>query len=826
MPKAPAERGSQKRDQWNAEDSRTSVIPPELDSRTPDTGCSSGIDRETSEASQVKRLGGAINGKVRYSPPANKRRGVTGKTPLRDDESVKRFIREGESSAGTVFHESEPEAEVINGGEGNYTRELNDEDATELKILGSESESSATISEEKEDGLDEDRKNLTLAGHQNIEADNYVNGSEVLVTETRSSDITDNEEEANDLVSVQENLDYECIKSDEIVAETELLESETTGSHALVSDDKEVMDLISNQANLALVNYESVESYNDVNETESSGSEAMGPDTSTGDEKEVMDLVSVAENLAVESCASIKSDMIIDETKMSGLGSSSDTIAYLEKEVDDGVIVHKNLDLVSYQSTESGKNVTEAELLGLATMDTNTVTVDEKEAKDSVIMEENLDLVSNESVRSGEYIVETKLLGPKPMGSVAVNGDEKELKDLLIFQENLALVNCGSAESKKNVNKTLSIGSERMGSDPVTADKEKVALKSFDRVESNQNVTETKLLGSESMGSDTVTSEDKEVKDSTIILGHTTLVYKKISETDLVGSETKDTKVSDVKEWEDSLQALDLEMDAFTHKQILADENLSKGNKIFIYPGVTMPDIDIELFLNRSLSPLKNQPDVLIMGAFNDWRWKSFTLKLEKSHLKGDWWSCKIHVPKEAYILDFVFFDGKDVYDNNNEKDFHIIVEGGITTSAFEDFLLEEKHRQLERLADEQVQRERQREERRKMNEQRAASAADLAQAKLEVERKRERLRVLMKKPIATAENLCFFKPGQFTGGDLVRLYYNKISGPLAQAKDIWIHGGHNGWEDGLSIISKLVKSEDVDACWWCAEGKITHDFT
>jgi len=248
-------------------------------------------------------------------------------------------------------------------------------------------------------------------------------------------------------------------------------------------------------------------------------------------------------------------------------------------------------------------------------------------------------------------------------------------------------------------------------------------------------------------------------------------------------------------------------------------ENFSKGNKVFVYPLTVKPDDDIEIFLNRSLSTLKDEPQVMIIGAFNDWRWKSFTIKLEKSHLKGDLWSCRIHVPKEAYKIDFVFFNGKDVYDNNDMKDFHLIVEGGMGPITFEDFLLEEKRRELEELAKEQAERERQAEEQRRREEEEAAREADRAQAKSEVQRKREKLAELTKNASRSVENVWFFEPHEFKDGDLVRLYYNRSSGPLAQANDIWIHGSHNGWLHGLSIIAKLVKSEKEGADWWYAAG-------
>lgn len=121
-----------------------------------------------------------------------------------------------------------------------------------------------------------------------------------------------------------------------------------------------------------------------------------------------------------------------------------------------------------------------------------------------------------------------------------------------------------------------------------------------------------------------------------------------------VGTDEKSTKDPSLK--------LKMEMEENSQKQeieVLAEENFSRGNKLFVYPQLAKPDKYIQVYLNRSLSTLNNEPDVLIMGAFNEWRWKSFTMRLNKTHLKGDWWSCQVHVPKEAYKMDFVFFNGK-----------------------------------------------------------------------------------------------------------------------------------------------------------------------
>lgn len=422
-------------------------------------------------------------------------------------------------------------------------------------------------------------------------------------------------------------------------------------------------------------------------------------------------------------------------------------------------------------------------------------------------------IISDENEKDALKIVEEKKYQAETE-ALGLDGGDSE-----ILLENLASDNKQSNEGNNEAETVLV--SDRRVSD-ITPYEEKVkdmvsvqetlSLTSYQSVESDKNVSDTEVLEPDTVPGDVKETEDLDSKD---------FDDESITETEVLSSDTRGTITPDVKELEDSLQKLKLEREALVRKQVLeemAEDNFSKGNKIFIYPETAKPDQDIELFLNRSLSTLKDVPDVMVMGACNDWRWKSFTTKLQKTNLRGDWWSCHIHVPKEAYKIDFIFFNGQDVYENNDKKDFHIIVEGGMDVDTFEDFLLEEKLREQETLSKIQAGREREAEEQRRREEERAASEADRAQAKAEVEKRREKQRELVKKAVSSMENVWFFVPSEFKEGDLVRLYYNKSSGPLAHAKDVWIHGGHNNWSYGLSVVARLVKCEEKGADWWYAE--------
>lgn len=99
------------------------------------------------------------------------------------------------------------------------------------------------------------------------------------------------------------------------------------------------------------------------------------------------------------------------------------------------------------------------------------------------------------------------------------------------------------------------------------------------------------------------------------------------------------------------------------------------------------------------------------------------------------------------------------------------------------------------------------------------------AQARGEVQRKREILQELTKKAVRFVDNVWHIEPSEFKGGDLVRLYYNKSSGPLAHAKDLWIHGGQDNWNDGLSIVARLVSSDREHGDWWYVDGMFIHTF-
>lgn len=260
----------------------------------------------------------------------------------------------------------------------------------------------------------------------------------------------------------------------------------------------------------------------------------------------------------------------------------------------------------------------------------------------------------------------------------------------------------------------------------------------------------------------------------------------------------------------------------------LASRSTYINNKIFFYPDPAVATFPLEIFFNRSITALAGKPAIFVKGGFNDWRWGSFYAELQSTtELQGgDWLSCKIEVPREAFKVDFIFFDGQTTFENNSGQNFFIQVEGGLSKGDFEYFLLEEKAKEAQRVADEKARKEREAVEGQRVAEHKAAEVADRAEAKRLVIEKRESARMALQKAVRRVHGLWYIEPAEFGGGDFITLHYNRSLRPLAQSKEIWIHAGSNNWEDMVSLVTRLVparspKTAELD--WWSARGTPSH---
>ncbi|XP_051128773.1 starch synthase 3, chloroplastic/amyloplastic-like [Andrographis paniculata] len=346
-------------------------------------------------------------------------------------------------------------------------------------------------------------------------------------------------------------------------------------------------------------------------------------------------------------------------------------------------------------------------------------------------------------------------------------------------------------------------GAPNIDAETITKNKENVTKTKAVNVSTRGRILEVKDLVNASSNNGDSSAQSKQVKSVETV---ETTVVKQPSSTERKG---------------DVIQKLELKCEETLRNdalQRLSEECLKGCRKIFFYPEVVKPDQQVEVFFNRRSSNLKTEHDVMIMGAFNDWKWKSFTIKLNKSHLIGDWWSCKFHVPNEAYKIDFVFYNGKDTYDNNNKQDFYIMVDSEMDAVAFENFLLEQKLLEKEESERQKAEKKKEEEELRRSEVDRKEKEADRAKAREEVAKRQRMVEELTKNALFSLEGVWEIEPRQFKGNDKVRLYYNKSSGPLSNSQDVWIHGGHDNWKYGPDIVAKLKNSERTGGVWWCAD--------
>lgn len=311
-----------------------------------------------------------------------------------------------------------------------------------------------------------------------------------------------------------------------------------------------------------------------------------------------------------------------------------------------------------------------------------------------------------------------------------------------------------------------------------------------------------------------------EMESSVVTVNHTAALNIKEEEEEVMVVTDVNTCQNDRRDalHDESQAKKRTEMEAHARRELLehiAKEKIANRDNFFVFPKIIKADNAIEVFFNRSLSLLVNETNIFIKGAFNDWRWKDFTEKMHKCDLQGDWWTCQIYVPKQAYKIDFVFFNGGNVYDNNNMKDFSHSVEGEMDVYAFENFVVEEERRRLEKLAAEQAERERQAEEQRRRDIEQKAMEVDRAQAKLEAEKRCKACQSVMALAVDSVDGLWHKEHILFDGENKLKLCYNRSSRPLNCSSNIWIHGGYNNWIEGLSIVERLKKCEEEDGDWW-----------
>ncbi|ONM63014.1 dull endosperm1 [Zea mays] len=249
--------------------------------------------------------------------------------------------------------------------------------------------------------------------------------------------------------------------------------------------------------------------------------------------------------------------------------------------------------------------------------------------------------------------------------------------------------------------------------------------------------------------------------------------------------------------------------------QELAEKNYSLGNKLFTYPDVLKADSTIDLYFNRDLSAVANEPDVLIKGAFNGWKWRffteiwmhggynnwidglSFAERLVHHHDKDcDWWFVDVVVPERTYVLDWVFADGPPGsarnYDNNGGHDFHATLPNNMTE---EEYWMEEEQRIYTRLQQERREREE------------AIKRKAERNAKMKAEMKEKTMRMFL----VSQKHIVYTEPLEIHAGTTIDVLYNPSNTVLTGKPEVWFRCSFNRWmyPGGVLPPQKMVQAEN-----------------
>ena len=108
-----------------------------------------------------------------------------------------------------------------------------------------------------------------------------------------------------------------------------------------------------------------------------------------------------------------------------------------------------------------------------------------------------------------------------------------------------------------------------------------------------------------------------------------------------------------------------------------------EGPVVAFDPQVPQALQNVCVLYNPSKTNLHDANEIFIIGGWNGWTHeeKLGPAKMSPSESYPGYVSLSLMVPEDVQMFDFVFASASDesaIYDNNNDLDYHIAVEGGI----------------------------------------------------------------------------------------------------------------------------------------------------
>lgn len=99
---------------------------------------------------------------------------------------------------------------------------------------------------------------------------------------------------------------------------------------------------------------------------------------------------------------------------------------------------------------------------------------------------------------------------------------------------------------------------------------------------------------------------------------------------------------------------------------------------LFTDPEIPVAGKDVKIYYNPNNTTLNGSTDIHLTLGFNRWRHPKAVGPVEMEPTSGDHYEAAIHIPKDAYALDFVFSNSDGLYDNRGGLDYNVAVQGSV----------------------------------------------------------------------------------------------------------------------------------------------------
>ena len=204
-----------------------------------------------------------------------------------------------------------------------------------------------------------------------------------------------------------------------------------------------------------------------------------------------------------------------------------------------------------------------------------------------------------------------------------------------------------------------------------------------------------------------------------------------------------------------------------------------------VEPALPIPGSPVTVRYCPNDRVLHGRESIVMHYGVNDWMGAS---QVEMKKSQGGVFIATIDVPVTALVMDVVFSDGSQTYDNNNKSDFHVPV-----LNASRKLEISRMSAVLERFQECTVARE-------------AKDAAEKIKREKRKKAKAEAKAEAEAVTIRQREHVLFTEPAKLEAGQTVKLYYNPNNTLLNGSASVFIIGGWNRWSHKQKFNVQMAK--------------------